>query len=207
VVRRADTAISDIAPTSGWFNLQVSGCAGDVVPYVLDLDTNPGAFTLHANSSPGCIPLATAPIANITPFYVQIYFVSTCSGTDCSAAGANSIPTLKRIDVTPAGTALTPIVDGVENLQFDFGVDATLPMNGAPDSYEHTPLTMTQWQNVMSVRVHLLARNLDATAGYSDPKTYQLGPEVVVPASGDASYKRHAYSELVRLNNPSGRRE
>ena len=65
--------------------------------------------------------------------------------------------------------------------------------------------TMTQWQNVMSLRIHLLARNVDQTAGYADPKVYVLGPVSYTPTQ--TGFRRHAYSEVVRLDNPAGRRE
>jgi type IV pilus assembly protein PilW len=216
VVRRADTTIAAAAPTADQFNIQVSGCAGDQVagisiPYVLDLDTNAPAFNLHANTTPGCLPISSAPAAKITPFYTRIYFVSTCSGTDCSAAGADNVPTLKRIDVTRTGTPITPIVDGIENLQFDYGIDTTVPGDGTPDVYTNgtghaaiTPSSLAEWQNVMALRMYLLARNIDTTWSYPDGKTYALGPVSVTPGG---AFRRHAYNELVRLNNPSGRRE
>lgn len=208
VVRRADTSV--LGFTSGLFNIQVSGCAGDSVPYIVD--TAAANFTLHKNTSPGCTPITSAPAADITPFDIRVYFISTCSNADCSAAGANSVPTLKRIDLTTAGATVTPIVDGIENMQFDYGIDTTAsPGDGIPDVYTNstahagtTPIDMTEWQNVMSVRIYVLARNIDPTGGYTDSKTYTLGPASVTP--GD-NYKRHAYSELVRLNNPAGRRE
>jgi type IV pilus assembly protein PilW len=208
VVRRADTSIAAAAPTSGWFNIQVSGCAGDTSPYILNLDTSPSAFTLHMNGSPGCTPITSAPAAKITPYYVRIYFISNCSGTDCSAAGADSVPTLKRVDVTSTGTVITPIVDNIENLQFEYGIDTTVaPGDGAPDVYKSaTTATFADWQNVMAIRIYLLARNSDPTGGgFTDVKTYAMGPAGNV-TTGD-SYARHAYNELVRLNNPSGRRE
>ena len=205
VVRRANTSIGASAPTSGWFNIQVSGCAGDTTPYVLDVDTNAPAFNLHSNGAPGCTPVASAPAAKITPYYIRIYFISTCSGTDCSAAGADSVPTLKRADVTPAGTTITPMVDGIENLQFDYGIDTTAaPGDGTPDVYANAPLTLIQWQNVMSARIHVLARNVDATGSHTDAKTYSLGPVSVTPGG---AFRRHAFNELVRLYNPAGRRE
>jgi len=61
-----------------------------------------------------------------------------------------------------------------------------------------------EWQNVMTLRIYLLARNVDSTASYPDSKTYALGPVSVTPGG---AFRRHAYSELVRLNNPAGRRE
>ena len=206
VVKRADTSIAAATPTSGYFNIQASGCAGDAVRYVLDSYANAGNFILHTNTAPGCLPLTSAPAAPITPIYVRIFYVSTCSGTSCTAAGADSVPTLKRIDITPAG-ASTPVslVDGIENIQFEYGVD-TAGTDGTPDTYVSAP-TFAQWQNVMAVRIHLLARNVDQTPGFADVKTYHLGPVTFTPASGELPYRRHAYRELVRLVNPSGRRE
>ena len=61
---------------------------------------------------------------------------------------------------------------------------------------------------VIDRRAHILARNIEATPGYTDVKTYTLGAATpYTPAGADVHYRRHVYSELVRLNNPSGRRE
>ena len=113
--------------------------------------------------------------------------------------------------MTPAGTTITPIVDGIEDLRLEYGLDATAPFDGAPDTYTTTPPAATTdvvaglgWNNVMAMRVHVLARNIDTTGGYTDTKTYPLGGANVTPGG---AYKRHAYSEVARLNNPSGRRE
>jgi type IV pilus assembly protein PilW len=135
VVRRASTAAPAAAPAASSFNIQVSGCAGDATPYVLDVSTA-ATFILHSNnpaSSPGCTPITTAPAALISPFYVRIYYVScnTDSGVACGAAGADGVPTLQRVDVTPGAAAISPIVDGIENLQFDLGVDTAFPPQSA----------------------------------------------------------------------------
>jgi type IV pilus assembly protein PilW len=212
VVRRADTTVANATATTGYFNIQVSGCAGDPARYVLNTDTS-GVFTLHSNGAPGCTPITSAPLAKITPYYQRIYYVSTCSGTDCSASGADNIPTLKRIDIRPTGVASSPqpIVDGIENMQLDYGIDTSAPGDGSPDVYTNTtahsaltPSSLAEWQNIMAVRIYLLARNLDASSSFADTKTYVLGPVSVTPGG---SFRRHAYNQLVRLNNPSGRRE
>ena len=208
VVKRADTSISAAAPTAGFYNIQTSGCAGDPVRYVLDADTNVAAFNLHANTAPGCLPLTGAPAAKITPVYIRIYYISTCSDASCTASGHDSTPTLKRIDVTPtAMTAPVALVDGIEDMQFEYGID-TVATDGTPDSYVTAP-AFANWVNVMAVRVYILARNIDATPGYTDVKTYVLGAaRTFTPtATADLQYRRHVYSETVRLNNPSGRRE
>ncbi|MBL8473335.1 MAG: PilW family protein [Rhodocyclaceae bacterium] len=199
VVRRIATTAGLSASN---YNMQVSSCPGDPAPGWI-LSKTSTDFTLHKNASPGCTPISGAPTADIVPYFVHIYYVSTCSGTDCTAAGAVAVPTLKRIELgTTAMSAPVPLVDGIENLQFEYGVDNT--NDGAPDVYMSAP-AFADWRNVMSVRVSLLSRSSEPTTGYTDAKAYQIGP-VTVAASGD-SYKRHAYSELVRLNNPAGRRE
>ena len=92
-------------------------------------------------------------------------------------------------------------------MQFDYGIDDT-NSDGSPDTYKTA--ADADWKNVMAVRVHLLARNNEPTAGNDDSKTYNLGlgaASTVVPAGTLRLFKRHAYSQLVRVINPSGRRE
>jgi len=211
VVRRISTAatmtpaaVASAAAAS--FYVQTSGCAGDANAYVLA--DGSGTYNLHAkDSTTPCLPLASAPAGPISPLFVHVYFVSSCSNkTDCTAAGANSAPTLKRIDITPGTTTVTGIADGIENIQFEYGQDTDA--DGAPNSYSTTttlPATPADWANVVSVRVHVLARNLDPTGGFTDSKTYALGAGTSVTPGG--SFKRHAYDEVVRINNVAGRRE
>ena len=222
VVRRACTAAT-CAFVAGEFNIQVSGCEGDTAPYIVG--TTAGALTLHKRTSltvKCATPIATAVAADIFPLHIQIYYLTTCSNqADCTAAGADDIPTLRRLDVKPAGAVcaagssglgagntspcLTPLVDGIENLQFDFGRDTD--DNGSPDLYTATdtpPTSVGDWSQVMAARAYLLARNIDASGSYTDVKTYSLGDIDVTPGG---RFKRHAYSELARLNNPAGRKD
>jgi len=57
----------------------------------------------------------------------------------------------------------------------------------------------------MTVRVSLLARALEPSAGHVDSRSYVLG-DSTVSSPGDA-YKRQAFSVAVRAVNLSGRRE
>jgi type IV pilus assembly protein PilW len=85
--------------------------------------------------------------------------------------------------------------------------------DGIPDIYQHCPTTacsVGQLANVVAVKLYVLARANEATAGYVDTKSYKLGSAAAVPASGLAAgvgFKRHVFSTTVRLNNISGRRE
>jgi type IV pilus assembly protein PilW len=163
------------------------------------------AFTLHMRN-------CTAG-AGLREYLVRIYFISTDNG-----AGQN-IPTLKRLDFNGAGFTETPLVEGIEELNIEYGIDND--GDGAPDAYTANPTTYTaagcgacsaaqNWSNVMTARIYLLARNIDTSPNYVDSKTYSLGrdaagtPVTVTPAD---AYRRHAYSGLVRVVNAAERRD
>lgn len=155
---------------------------------------------------------STAPLRK---YLVHIYFVSPCSvpsGTNCSSAntddGGVSIPTLKRMELSAAAGnpkfVTTPLVEGIEKLQVDYGFDTT--GDGAPDSFAKDATAVADWANVMAVRLHLLARNNERSAGHQDTKTYNLGLEGTTTATHDA-FKRRVFGQLVRVVNPSARRD
>jgi len=161
--------------------------------------------------------------ADLRKYLVHIYFVSPCNvpadgGSTCTGSGddnGNPVPTLKRLElsVNNGATAFTivPLVEGIENFQLDYGLDTN--NDGAPDTYttgtyssDTTAMTPVDWANVMTVRVNLLARNNEKTAGHTDSKTYALGSAGTVGPFNDA-YKRRVFSAVVRAVNSSSRRE
>ena len=145
---------------------------------------------------------------------VHIYYISSCSvqvsGSCTNGDGGNPIPTLKRVELTVTSGAAAmsnpvTIAEGIENLQVDYGVDSD--SDGAPNGsdVDGTGLTTAAaWANVMTLKIHLLARSSDKALGFTDEKTYALGTQTVDPA--DKSYKRHAFVQSVRLVNPIMRR-
>ena len=135
------------------------------------------------------------------------------------------IPTLKRAELGDngaGGTAfkIVPLVEGVENLQLEYGIDTD--NDSGPDVFTADPdnyacvgaACVTNWRNVMAVRVNLLARNTEATPQYVDSKVYLLGRKAdgsdnVIPANGNGygdAFKRHVYQGEVRINNAALRR-
>lgn len=158
--------------------------------------------------------------AELRAYVEHIYFLSPCNiyaagATTCTSAadGGAPVPTLKRLEITAAaGTAVfttTPLVNGIQNMQFDYGVDSAAPGTtdiGTPASLFVTAPGVTDWPNVMAVQVNLLARNLDPSADYVDGKKYNMGVAGTIGPFSDA-YKRHLYTATVRAVNPSGRRE
>jgi type IV pilus assembly protein PilW len=214
VIRRASTcAVGDTlcdpqVASAPYF--QASACGTQLqANNSIALDTNTANLTL---SKRDC-----ATQAPLRQYRTHIYFIAN------SDKPGDGIPTLKRADLGP-GPAFTtpavPLVEGVENLQLEYGLDTSAPTTGSPAVYTADPNTyngcapaacINYWRNTVSVKINLLARNTTTTPGYTDAKSYTLGRQangtlntVSVP-SGAAGYKRHVYQSVVRLNNLAGR--
>ena len=195
VIRRASTAtpVAAAAAVANTIYLQVSNCSSDVNPY--QITSSAGTFTAFRDKD-------CATTASLRPFIVQIYFVSPENNV------GDGIPTLKRVELDQTGQFVTtPLVEGIEYMQIDYGLDAP-GGDGAADSYVAAPATAVaaDWGNIVSVKINIIARNIETTAGYTDTKTYALGSAGSFGPFSNA-YKRHAYTQVVRLVNPSSRRE
>lgn len=203
VIRRTatDTVAAGVAGTT---YLQVNRCGNVTTPFVMGT----GGFTLQQKDC--------STLAPLSKYIVRVYYISSCD----VCAPSDGIPTLKMVELVDGTQNIIPLVEGIENMQFDYGIDNS--SDGSPDTYTTAPAT-ADWANVMAVRVNLLARNIDTTTGYSDTKAYCLSGSPPFNANGTSTscntggamlfgpfnnaYKRHAYTELVRAINPSGRRE
>jgi type IV pilus assembly protein PilW len=207
VIRRASTATTPLAALqANEVYIQSNGNPTDPANPVVSTGGDPAAYNLTVR--PG------TTIAPVRKYAVHMYFVSPCSvpsgsGGAACASGDDTIPTLKRLELGVDGTGtrtmrVVPLVEGIENFQVDYGIDTS--DDGAPNgAFVSLPATPAEWQNVMAVRVHLLARNTRPSPGYTDDKSYNLGTAGTVTPGG--SFRRHVFTTTIRLNNPSGRRE
>lgn len=179
--------------------LQVSNCATDSLPGYKIASGSVGFTTYHKKNCTASGSGVGDGSSDLRPFLVQTYFISP------NNVAGDGIPTLKRVELDHATASFvtTPLVEGIEYMQFDYGVDTNA--DGAPDSYVAAPAA-TDWPNVVSVKINIIARNLETTKGYTDSKTYELGTAGTFGPFSDG-YKRHAYTSVVRLVNPSSRRE
>lgn len=131
--------------------------------------------------------------------------------------------------------AAEALIEGVEGFRVEFGIDnisdsgeavdfttavnwfdpanLTSPRNrgdGTPDNaYVHCttaiPCTATKLMNAVAVKLYVLVRSEKTTPGYTDTKKYEMGSTTLGPF--DDAYKRHLFTQTVRLTNISARRE
>ena len=154
--------------------------------------------------------------ADVRKYYVRIYYLSACSvyeaaATSCTpgADGGSPVPTLKMLELglDPADGQLAmvniPLAQGVEDLHIDYGIDSN--GDGAADNFVSSPASVADWSNVTEVKLNMLVRNTQATTGYTDSKTYTIG--LAGPVSPGGPYKRHLFTQHVRLTNVAETRE
>ena len=82
--------------------------------------------------------------------------------------------------------------------------------DGFPDgAYVHCttalPCTASQLTNTVAVKIYVLVRSENKTPGWVDDKTYTLGSTTLGPFNDQ--YKRHLFTQTIRLTNVSMRRE
>ena len=196
VVRRTSTVATTGGLTATKVYVQATGCKTELDQhndFVVDVGANPGTFVRMKR---GCSALSPA---DTYEFQTRIYYVSN-----------ETIPTLRLLTISGASSTNEPLVQGIEDMRVEYGRD-NAGNDGAPEDFRKCQAGVdacvaTDWANMMAVRVNLLARNLATGVGYTDTKTYALGAGVVVGPFND-HFKRHAYTAVVRLMNPAGRRE
>lgn len=213
VVRRARACAAGVAggceaAVNGKPYVQASLCPTQVPPnhFRLGLEGTQ-AFDMQKKDCSG------AALANKREYYVHIYFIATDNGL------GDNIPTLKRLELTGDEWQTVPLVEGIEELQFLYGLDTD--DDGSPNLYIADPnnypagtcagtCPRDNWMRIVTVQFHLLARNLEPSTNYADTKTYVLGVGATgapIERTPGGALRRHVYSGLVRIANPAARRE
>jgi len=172
----------------------------------------------QALAGPGALRARVA--AEIRALHTDIYYVSPCrDGTGANgkcAAGDDTIPTLKRLELTVTGgtptMSVVPLIEGIDFFKVTYGLDngagGGTANDGRVDQTVSIPATLADWQNVVMMEIRVIARNTTATQSYVDDKTYDLGSGISYTPTGEqATFKRHVFTQKIYLPNIGGRRE
>ncbi|PLW81624.1 hypothetical protein CWI75_14225 [Kineobactrum sediminis] len=119
-------------------------------------------------------------------FYVRRYSISAADG----------IPTLCAERLSTSGMNTQCLVEGIEHLQLEIGIDHN--GDGVAELYSGRP-NADQLEAAVVARLHLLVRSLSPVAGYRNSKRYQLG-QTVLTAFNDR-YLRRVFSTTIALRN------
>jgi type IV pilus assembly protein PilW len=161
-----------------------------------------GAVYLRTNGTVGLLyrqPLTAAPAVPVPlprtewEYRPAIYYIR-----QYAYVLGDGIPTLcRKVLGGPGPSMLTEcIATGIENLQIEYGIDTS--NNGNPNVYLSAP-TLSDLQNVVSARIHLLARTTDIDVRHTNEKTFSIGnaPDY----TPNDSFHRRVYSTTVAIQN------
>ena len=180
------------------------GDAASVTPYNCTQCTG-----LYIRSTPFTGTIGFGPAGSVTSqptsdheLVAHAYYVAT-SGTarECGSSSGPFLPALNREHlITASGTntgkpQAEELVTGVEQLQFQFGVDTDA--DGWVNQYMNAN-AIANWLNVRSVRFWVLVRDDCPDSGYTDPNSYVMGDVSYTPNDG---FHRALYTSTVALRN------
>ncbi|OGB08032.1 MAG: hypothetical protein A3E79_18250 [Burkholderiales bacterium RIFCSPHIGHO2_12_FULL_61_11] len=231
IVRHVENCVPGVgdcpAFTAGELYFQAARC-GTTVPspaYVLDSDA-----TLLTLQNRDCATTAELRKFVSSLYYVRDYAVTAGDGIPTLMRSQFGLSG----GVLQHKTA-EALIEGVEGFRVEYGIDnisdsgeavdfttainwadpanLTSPRNrgdGIPDNAyvrctTAAPCTADQLMNAVAVKLYVLVRSEKTTPGYTDTKKYEMGSTTLGPFND--AYKRHLFTQTVRLTNLSARRE
>jgi type IV pilus assembly protein PilW len=126
------------------------------------------------------------PGATLVPLDGVVYYV----GTGSDGTGTSLWQKIGTADAQE-------LVEGVENIQLQYGVDSTA--DRVPDSYLAAG-AVTNWNNVVSLQIAVLVRSEQEFGSEIDERTYTLLPGTVVGPFNDRRY-RSVFTTTIAVRN------
>lgn len=168
-----------------------------------EMRTNRVYFEISAASS----KFVTSSSADLTPdsrywpFSHQVFYISEQKHAD----GIVPVLMRKRLIRNAAGQSVMTtdsIMDGVERMHFEFGLDANL--DGQVDYYLGTQqMQLVHWQQqkhrIINIKFYLLLRSLDEDFSYQNNQLYQMGQHWFKAPSDP--FRRLLVSSTVAFSN------
>lgn len=195
-IRKVESAaIVHTSIVAGNAYVQTSRCVSDPSTTNFILSSTAGDFVLQNQ--------ACSSKNTVRRYMTRIYYVASCD--DCAV---DTVPTLKRVEISGSNVVIKPVAEGIDDIAFDYAFDTD--GDGTVDVYQlglnAAVAAANTWANVVGVRIHLLSRTSDPSTGFTDGRTYDLGLAGTRGPFTDG-HKRRSYTVSARLNNVAGPRE
>lgn len=155
--------------------------------------TNSVAATMFLGGAAGTPPAIAGTAVN-WPYLPSIYYLRSYSFSP-----GDGIPSLCRASLdnsAPPNMTSECLVEGVENLQLEFGIDDD--DDAIADYFVSVPTAAEARESVV-VRIHVMVRSLNEIPNYTNDKTFNVGP-VNIAAANDGFFRR-IFSTTILLRN------
>ncbi len=144
-------------------------------------------------------------VLSYEPYGEESRIMRMVSNSYYIANNASGVPSLYRKGLTSSGSisSAEELVEGVENMQIEYGVDSTA--DGVANQYKAAnAVTPTQWKDhsVVAVRIKLLLRSIEESA--TKPQEYSYNGVIYDGSSNPLPsdrYLRREFSTTVKLRN------
>lgn len=165
----------------------------DLTTGTVYLRSTSSAGTFIDDAAPGNPPATGQSDWEYSP---RIYFVR-----DYFETPGDQIPSLCRLVLSGVEmTGTECLAEGIEDFHVQFGIDTD--QDAVANLYTSLP-SPSEMESVVSARVYLLARSVEADPHFKNDTEYMLG-DAAVPAANDGFYRR-VYSTTISLRNSMAR--
>ena len=147
-------------------------------------------------------PTFGGPPTPLASFAMQIYVYYISPFTQ-NATESPLVPALYRVALRPDGSMQRELVaSGIERLQVQYGQLTTAPTTQYVDSLagDSHATDVTDWEQVNSVRIWLLARNATPEPGYVPLPVPAMGSQPGFTPPNDG-FRRQLFTTVVQLRN------
>jgi type IV pilus assembly protein PilW len=165
-----------------------------------------GKFVSASEITNGTTGIANADGTYNYLYRPVLYYLRSCGvvGTSGSCSNAlDSTPTLVRKTLNGDQFQTEPMVEHVEHMQLMYGLDTDVPKDGIVDRYVSAG-AVTNWQDLLSVRVNLIVRNPERQVDYEDTRTYNLPDgNTYSPPADMQNHMRKQFDAFFHIRNLS----
>ncbi|WP_158280279.1 PilW family protein [Spiribacter halobius] len=187
---------------SSLFQVTNANSANVTVVHNTGGSVSPGNCTKGLGSPVTCTstgtPYTYGDDAQMVKFEAVGYYIGV------SRSGETTSLYERRASISSGGISASSreLVEHIENMQLRYGEDDD--DDGSPERYVEAG-SVSDWNNVVAVRLGLLAQTPEAVANNNDDREYvvaetQIGPSTTVSHAGDRRL-RYAFNTTVRIRN------
>lgn len=200
-IRRANSCAMDTTGTTGCedfgnnFHIQVHACFNAIST------DKPGDFAINNVDTTANFPYTKFGCADEAPkyrFLNRVYYV-------------NDQDELVRVELEGTDYTSTTLVENIEMLRFEYGVDTDQDGQVDDDGYPVDPNdpigASNTWPDVVMVKIYLVVRNDQPSSGYRDTKSYTVAGGTYTVPGDKINHRRNLYTRTVSMRNIAGRRE
>lgn len=140
------------------------------------------------------------------PFHIDVYFLRPCSdkaGSTCASTDddGDPIPTLTRLSLVNGALVQQPLIEDVEQLQFEYGLDIDSDFTADLYATATTVNSSYDWDDVVSVRASFVVRSnatdISLPSGSTD---FTMAGGYTHSVTND-DHRRRLFTHVIQVRN------